>query len=1081
MFPNQESNQNHSQNNSKISPIKSLESFKNPNKQSLLSSNKNEKSNTDGYMKSYCRIRPNNTLYNAINKFELQNNNKTLVVNFTPEIDLNNLSKQVKYKYNFAGIFWTNTKNIDIFNVVCKPIINDLFNNQKNGLIFVYGITNSGKTHTITGTPQDPGLMPISLSAIYNEFQILKQKDNFWNLTCTFIEIYNEEVYDLLSIDRKKIKIIGTSNKFLPIGCVYKNIENIYDLNNALNLGIKNRKEATTNINPNSSRSHTIFRIELSYKDSIIEIEPVSLSIVDLAGAERLNKSGMMGGGAKEAGSINKSLLILKNCIDAMEYNSRINNIEQKKIVPIRESKLTMLFKEYFGDNQNVSVICTINPDKTELLDVRNVLSFGAKALKVKPMKSWVYQSDCSSREKSPNKIGNKKKEYKLYTSKKIRNDCSKDKNKINNNNYLSEKKNLSNEGYIFKNNKNENEKKVDEDSYYNRSKSPINKNNNSNVNNILPVKKLFKEDNLNIFNNDNKNSFKYCENENDIKTHNDLNMLLNSISENTNNNIDYNQKELITTNTNNFFVKNNPSKQQILLEEKNKNEFLGKLNEKKEEISNLMTKQIYLSNMEQNIRIYKEQCNDIDISEAEALIKKINEEKIYCFKNPFSKQYDEEKIYIKSNQENFMYKNIPKPKISYEIIDNPQINYLSKQNNINNMNKNLCIYNNSNINFNPFNTNFNKSCFNANNSNNYDNNFENNNYNNNINYIYNNNYNNQNYDESSKNIDLYNVSGQTRKENSFNDSNDSNQIIEPSIHYQKSEFISHFGIGVPNKEELNKKRFNLITNASNLINNLNTIPSQINNRKNITHIINTRDKIEENAIEENDKKNEEEIYFPKKKTKVKISKAKSKNKNKNKSKDKIKYNITDNEEKKHISKNKTKSKPKKTKEKKAKSKAKNYKIKTFRDSDSDEDESDKENWSIDEDEESIEDFNSIEKPNIKKRYPLNSDTPISPILAKKMKYKAKKQKKLKGKENKNHNNIEAEIANIMNELNGNFNKLKNINYKEEDIEDVGKIKRAKSKKEKSKKSKKKNKEEYDDEKEEKPKKKVNKSKKRKI
>ena len=173
-------------------------------------------------MKSYCRIRPNNTLYNTINKFEIQNNNKTLLVNFTSEVDLNNIQKQIKYKYNFADIFWINTKNIEIYNIVCKPIINDLFNNQKNGLIFVYGITNSGKTYTINGNPDDPGLVPISLFSIYSEFKILKEKDDLWNLSCTFIEIYNEEVFDLLSIERKKIKIVGTSNKFEPMGCINK-------------------------------------------------------------------------------------------------------------------------------------------------------------------------------------------------------------------------------------------------------------------------------------------------------------------------------------------------------------------------------------------------------------------------------------------------------------------------------------------------------------------------------------------------------------------------------------------------------------------------------------------------------------------------------------------------------------------------------------------------------------------------------------------------------------------------------------------------------------------------------------------
>ena len=93
----------------------------------------------------------------------------------------------------------------------------------------------------------------------------------------------------------------------------------------------------------------------------------------------------------------------------------------------------------------------------------------------------------------------------------------------------------------------------------------------------------------------------------------------------------------------------------------------------KTEEISYLMKKHVYFNNLDQSIKIYNEQCNNIDLSEAEVLIKKINEIKIYSFKNPFIKEYEEERKYIESNQENFMYKNIPK-QINYQIIDNSQI-----------------------------------------------------------------------------------------------------------------------------------------------------------------------------------------------------------------------------------------------------------------------------------------------------------------------------------------------------------------------------------------------------------------------
>ena len=148
-----------------------------------------------------------------------------------------------------------------------------------------------------------------------------------------------------------------------------------------------------------------------------------------LAGAERVSKSGVIGTNLKEAGNINSSFLVLKNCFDAMETNSRTNDVVDKKLIsPVRESKLTMFFKEYFASHQNISVICTIDRDKNEMMDIISVLNLGAKAMKVKPVKSRIPTYNCSSKEVSPNKTGNRgnsplvkdnRKKYRLITEKK--------------------------------------------------------------------------------------------------------------------------------------------------------------------------------------------------------------------------------------------------------------------------------------------------------------------------------------------------------------------------------------------------------------------------------------------------------------------------------------------------------------------------------------------------------------------------------------------------------------------------------------------------------------------------------------
>ena len=593
---------------------------------------------TKGNVKSYCRIRPNNTLYSSIDNFKVENNSKTLVVDFTPEQDKKTPSKQSKFKYDFTEIFWTQTKNKEIYEKVCKQSIEELFTESKNALIFVYGITNSGKTYTVIGDSKKKGILQLSLEDLINKFKKLKEYNNSWKLTCTYIEIYNEEVYDLLSIEKKKkkkVKIGGMGNKFYPQGCIIKNIESEEDFKNALTIGEENKTIAETNANSYSSRSHSIFRVELSYEDDQM-VKPVSLCIVDLAGAERLSKSGVLGSGIKEAGNINSSLMVLKKCFEAMEANSRPNCADKKVIVPVRESKLTMLFKEYFGDNQNISVICTINPDKNEMLDNKSVLNFGAKAMRVKPIKSMVtvsisnYSSSkeislekSKSRDASP--IKKEARGYRLLTDKK----------------YIKQNHNNNCQKNVSK----EKNSKCSEDYYLNNLSS--NKKQNIKVNSMKKFQniKLIKNSKYeHYYANSSTKKIKNFYNENssnDSSFNNNDENYINNV-----NDINYEQRIKCTTNpfeittTNNLFIKNGPSKEKLELEIQKKEEKQKEIREKMDVAIDLLIKKIYYNNKERNIEAYENQCNNIDLKEAETLLSKNNS---FSLKNPFIKNYKED------------------------------------------------------------------------------------------------------------------------------------------------------------------------------------------------------------------------------------------------------------------------------------------------------------------------------------------------------------------------------------------------------------------------------------------------------
>ena len=660
---------------------------------------------TRGNVKSYCRIRPNETMYSCTNRFTIENNNKSLTVDFTSEQDRNNPSKQMKYKYNFTEVFWTTVKNEDIYKKVCEQNVQELFSMHKNALIFVYGITNSGKTYTVNGYTNTPGILQMSLISLFEEYKKLKNNNNCWQLTCTYIEIYNEEVFDLLSKDKKKIKIVGSGNKFYPQGCIIKNIEILDDFTDALTIGENNRTKAETNVNPYSSRSHSIFRVELSYndKDGFCFIEPVSLCIVDLAGAERVSKSGVIGTNLKEAGNINSSLLVLKKCFDAMEVNSHTNLVEKKVIVPVRESKLTMLFKEYFAAHQNISVICTINPDRNELMDTRSVLNFGAKAMRVKPVKSWIPTYNYGSKDINYNKSGSKgnspfihdnKKKYRLLTEKK----------------YLEKKYNYNNSNHYLQNSSSkENISKVKEDNYSNASYEY-----SSNKKDI--TKSGEKMQNIKIIN--------YKNNENSKSPNRILNLHNeNKSSRNTPNKSNkklyeerikcYNNPyNLVASKVNNFFMKNYPSKEKLELEremkERKEKEMKYRISKNKEDIKNLVndifSKKIYYKNLEQNIKIYENQCRNIDLNEVEALLNAKNANNFYSLKNPFAKNLEKNNFVSlsKTHAINLAYLNAIKEKIlknenninisfkpskrnqNLEIISNYNIGYIPDKNNNN-------------------------------------------------------------------------------------------------------------------------------------------------------------------------------------------------------------------------------------------------------------------------------------------------------------------------------------------------------------------------------------------------------------
>ena len=525
-----------------------------------------KKLNSD-FIKTYCRIRPNENNNNCIKNFDISENDTKLTVKF---LDGN------CYLYNFTKIFGIEKKNEDVFNFVCKDFLNDFVNLGKSGLIFVYGFSNSGKSYTMEGDEKIKGILQMSFSEIFSLLRSKFNNNNLFELTCTFIEIYNESIYDLLSETRTKLKLIGKNNLFSVKNATFHAIKTENDFLNTLNTGLKNRSTHSTNLNQNSSRSHIIFRIELTQNENFS-----SISFVDLAGVERANRANTKGENLKEAGNINKSLLVLRSCIECMEINTQNTLVDKKVRVPIRESKLTMIFKEYFMNDKNIKIIANINPTLDDMFDNKNVLNFITKASKVKPIKSWIEEI----------KNNNNKRVFHMFTTKKNKK-INKNNNENSSESSVIEMSNSSSSDFDsemeFNTNNNNNNHSI-----LKERKNHVKSNNNSKSKNHL----VYSKSNSNLINSNYKNKIKTQSNKkcneflvNSEKKNNNINnfsfkkkdilsnkKIENNLffnksknkNDNNNNNIlnkiyNTNNNKIIQNNQNNFNIQNNPSESQI-------------------------------------------------------------------------------------------------------------------------------------------------------------------------------------------------------------------------------------------------------------------------------------------------------------------------------------------------------------------------------------------------------------------------------------------------------------------------------------------------------------------------------------
>ncbi|XP_020592700.1 kinesin-like protein KIN-12F [Phalaenopsis equestris] len=278
-----------------------------------------------------------------------------------------------------------------LFRVAGLPMVENCMSGY-NSCVFAYGQTGSGKTHTMLGEINDleirpstnRGMIPRIFEFLFARIKAEEESRRVdklkYTCKCSFLEIYNEQIFDLLNPTSTNLLIREDPRKGVHVENLSEfEVENVYDTLQLLIQGATNRKVAATMMNRESSRSHSVFTCTIEsrwQKDSTSTLRFARLNLVDLAGSERQKTSGAEGDRLKEASNINKSLSTLGHVIMVL---ADLANGWQRH-VPYRDSRLTFLLQDSLGGNSKTMIIANVSPSICSTNETLSTLKFAQRA-----------------------------------------------------------------------------------------------------------------------------------------------------------------------------------------------------------------------------------------------------------------------------------------------------------------------------------------------------------------------------------------------------------------------------------------------------------------------------------------------------------------------------------------------------------------------------------------------------------------------------------------------------------------------------------------------------------------------------
>ncbi|XP_078587891.1 kinesin-like protein KIF18A [Branchiostoma floridae x Branchiostoma japonicum] len=288
--------------------------------------------------------------------------------------------KNKDLKFIFDRVFNDMTSQQEVYESTTKVIVDGVLNGY-NCSVFAYGATGAGKTFTMLGSPQKPGVIFLTMMDLYQRIDQM-QSEKICDVAVSYLEVYNETIRDLL-VPSGTLAVREDPQKGVVVsGLTLHKPRSAEELIHMLEYGNQNRTQHPTDANATSSRSHAVFQVFVRQKDRTANISSdvrvAKMSLIDLAGSERATVTTNRGARFREGANINKSLLALGNCINALA------DPQYKGHIPYRNSKLTRLLKDSLGGNCRTVMIAAVSPSSLSYEDTHNTLKYANRAKNIR-------------------------------------------------------------------------------------------------------------------------------------------------------------------------------------------------------------------------------------------------------------------------------------------------------------------------------------------------------------------------------------------------------------------------------------------------------------------------------------------------------------------------------------------------------------------------------------------------------------------------------------------------------------------------------------------------------------------------